>query len=178
MASIGKEEREEGLRQELLEGAPGFILMTGIDGGWIEHLCRHYGHTPRKFSGLFPSKPDIAAFLLTRHLELAFEAVCMPGDWEGAPMDVLRAMSLALVCYGSDRLERHRVFLAEYERGPEARRAALGPEACPPGQQFPAGAACGHPWAEVRQAGHVGGNPARAVAACAALVAGGGGVRV
>ena len=125
MASIGKEEREEGLRQELLEGAPGFILMTGIDGGWIEHLCRHYGHTPRKFSGLFPSKPDIAAFLLTRHLELAFEAVCMPGDWEGAPMDVLRAMSLALVCYGSDRLERHRVFLAEYERGPEARRAAL-----------------------------------------------------
>ena len=34
-------------------------------------------------------------------------------------------MSLELICYGSANIDRHRVFLAEYERGPEARRAAL-----------------------------------------------------
>ncbi len=125
MASIGKKERDENLRQEVLEGAPGFILLTGIDGPWIDYFCRHHGYTSRKLSFLFPTKADIVEFLLTRHIKLAFEAVCVPQEWEGEPMDVLRAMSMALICYGTSHLDRHRIFLAEHERGPEARRAGL-----------------------------------------------------
>lgn len=130
MARSDRKERDDQLRQQVLESAPRFILLTGIDGGWIDHLCRHYGYSTRKLCSLFPAKPDVASFLLVRHVELAFEAVCIPGEWDGEAMDVLRAMSMALIDYGSANLERHRVFLAEYERGPEARRAVLADKSC------------------------------------------------
>lgn len=125
MASQGKKERQERLCREILLSAPGFILLAGIDGSWVDHLCRHYGYTSRKLSGAFPTKAALIDFILSRHLSDAFEVVCVPSDWQGPPMDVLRSMSLALICYGTANLERHRVFLTEYERRPDAARQLL-----------------------------------------------------
>ena len=125
MASTSKQERYEQICREVLETAPGFILLTGMDGSWIDYLARHYGYTASKLSKTFPSKAKLVDFILLRHLTDAFEAVCLPGDWTGPSIDVLRAMSLALIGYGADHLERHRVFLAEYDRRPDAPRRAL-----------------------------------------------------
>ena len=125
MASKGKQERYEQICREVLESAPGFILLTGMDGSWIDYLCRHHGYTSRKLSNTFPSKSKLVDFILTRHIADAFEAVCLPCDWTGPPMDVLRSMSLGLIEYFADHLDRHRVFLAEHERRPEAPRQAL-----------------------------------------------------
>ena len=122
---MGKQERYEQICREVLETAPGFILLTGMDGSWIDYLARHYGYTASKLSHTFPSKAKLVDFILSRHLSDAFEAVCLPSDWAGPPVDVLRAMSLALIAYGADHLERHRVFLAEYDRRPDAPRRAL-----------------------------------------------------
>ena len=125
MASTSKQERYEQICREVLETAPGFILLTGMDGSWIDYLARHYGYTPSKLSKTFPSKAKLVDFILSRHLSNAFEAVCVPSDWTGPPVDVLRAMALALIEYGADHLDRHRVFLSEYERRPDAPRREL-----------------------------------------------------
>ena len=125
MASSSKHQRYEQICREVLETAPGFILLTGMDGSWIDYLARHYGYTASKLSHTFPSKAKLVDFILSRHLSDAFEAVCMPGDWTGPKVDVLRGMSLALIKYGADHLERHRVFLTEYDRRPDTPRRAL-----------------------------------------------------
>ncbi len=125
MASTSKQERYDQICREVLETAPGFILLTGMDGSWIHYLARHYGYTASKLSHTFPSKAKLVDFILSRHLSNAFEVVCLPTDWTGPPVDVLRAMSLALIDYGADHLDRHRVFLAEYDRRPDTPRRAL-----------------------------------------------------
>ncbi len=125
MAVAGKKERHEQLCREVLEGAPECILLTGVDGPWIDALSRRTGHTTRKLCTAFSGKAKLIDFILCRHLDEAFEAVCVPSDWSGPPIDVLRSMSLALVGYGGRVLARHRVFLAERERRPEAARRSL-----------------------------------------------------
>ena len=125
MASTGKQERYEQICREVLQSAPGLILLTGMDGSWIDYLCRQYGYTSRKLSQTFPSKAKLVDFILSRHIADAFEAVCLPCDWTGPPLDVLRSMSLGLIAYFADHLERHRVFLSEHERRPDAPRQAL-----------------------------------------------------
>ncbi len=125
MPSTGKKERYEQVCREVLASAPGFILLTGMDGPWIDYLCRHYGYTTGKLFNAFPSKAKLVDFILSRHIQDAFEEVCLPCDWTGPPMDVLRSMSLGLIGYFADHLDRHRVFLAEHERRPESPRQAL-----------------------------------------------------
>lgn len=125
MADVSKEDRHAPFRQEVLEHAPELILQMGIDGPWIDQMRRRYGYTSARLYAAFGGKQRMVDYILTRHLIEAFEAVCTASDWQGPPMDVLRGMSLALAEYGAANLARHRVFLAEHERRPEAARAAL-----------------------------------------------------
>ena len=125
MSKTAKQERDEQVCRDILQGAPDFILAAGIDGPWVDQMTRHYGYSQRRLSYLFPSKANLVGFILSSHIAEAFEAVCVPGDWTGPPMDVLRSMSLALIGYCSDNLARHRIFLAEHERCAHVLRQTL-----------------------------------------------------
>jgi hypothetical protein len=49
--------------------------------------------------------------LCLRHLTEAFDAVRLPEDWTGTPIEILRAMSQALLDYAEEKASRHAVFL-------------------------------------------------------------------
>jgi AcrR family transcriptional regulator len=125
MTRSAKEERHERLCREVLESAPEFILLAGVDGPWMAQLTRHRGYSANRLYNGFQSKARLLDFILEQHLALAFEPVCSAAEWEGRPMEVLRGMSQALVRYGSANLPRHRLFLAEKERRPVSTRLAL-----------------------------------------------------
>ncbi len=125
MASSGDHRARSQRRDQVLELAPDIILEHGLGHGLFRHAAQSLGLTDQALRHIVGGEPEILRQLALRHLNDAFEAVCFPDDWEGPPMDVLRAMCTALLDYAASKPSRHRVFLLHRHTLAPAARAAI-----------------------------------------------------
>jgi AcrR family transcriptional regulator len=108
---------------EILASGPHFILNHRSTA--LIPLARHLGLSPRGLYYYVPNETELVRQICLVHLNAAFEAVCTPVDWLGAPIAVLRAMSLALLRYEAEKPLRHLVFLLHRQALHEPARNAL-----------------------------------------------------
>ena len=109
--------------EDILASAPDFVLQYRC--GAVLHLARHLGMSVNNLHRYITTELDLIHLLCLNHLDAAFEAVCSPVDWCGAPLQVLRAMSLALLRHADEKPSRHLVFLLHQHALPGPARDGL-----------------------------------------------------
>ena len=95
--------------EDILAAAPDFILRYRSNA--LAPLQRHLGMSLTGLGYYIPNEIELIRLLCMAHLNAAFEAVYSPVDWCGTPIEVLRAMSLALLRHAEEKPSRHLVFL-------------------------------------------------------------------
>jgi AcrR family transcriptional regulator len=106
--------------EEILAIGPECILHW--HGNALAQAAKRLGMSRAGIIHNIRNEPELIRQLCLRHLNEAFEAVCLPADWQGTPLGVLRAMSLALLGFFDENPQRHLVFLLF--------RQTLGDAAC------------------------------------------------
>jgi AcrR family transcriptional regulator len=109
--------------EDILASAPDFVLKYRC--GAVSHLARHVGMSVGNLHRYVVTERDLIQLLCLNHLDAVFEAVCSPVDWCGAPVQVLRAMSLALLRHADEKPSRHLVFLLHRQALLDPARDAL-----------------------------------------------------
>jgi len=108
---------------DIMASASDFVLNCRFNA--MIPLARHIGLTRSTLQDYVPNEVELIRQLCLNHLNAAFEAVCSPVDWCGVPIEVLRAMSLALLRYAEEKSSRHMVFLLHRQALHDPARNAL-----------------------------------------------------
>jgi hypothetical protein len=148
LVDTGKTQRR---LREILILAPQFIRGRGLRTNLLARLATRMGCGTTTLRQIVPNEAELIRWICGNHLSEAFEATCLPDDWQGPPIDVLRAMSLALLRYGCEHADRHYVYLRYRNLVPDAARQILLDRLCylthnfqlalhaiPPGRDFAA----------------------------------------
>ena len=123
MPQTGKRPSAEERREHILACASDHILDNRVLA--LDRVARQIGISHSGLRYYTPSVDDLVGQLCQRHLNEAFEAVCLPTDWHGTPIDVLRAMGLALLDHIAENGPRHLVFMLHRRNLDDPTRNAL-----------------------------------------------------
>jgi AcrR family transcriptional regulator len=123
MPQLGKRHIAEQRREQILACASDHILNNRFHA--LYSVARQVGISQPGLRHYAPTVDDLVRQLCLRHLDKAFDAVCLPTDWQGTAIEVLRAMGLALLAHIDENGSRHLVFMLHRRNLDDPARSAL-----------------------------------------------------